>query len=257
MDITKEEEEGYMISLTFKRIYEIMFIKKFDEISSDVDKDTRTRRANIYAVKITPVVWKRKLAGNLKNLFSPEHWDNVDREEKIMNNSSVEDLSEMQSDEQSNESYYELDGLKNQFIAEVVESINQIRERSKGAFGEYDRMWLIALQQIIDSEPEGEAHPQYPGQYRKHTVKPEASLDSDYEHVNEPTHYDWFGEQAIDVIEKQLSTEAYLGFLKGNSLKYRIRLGSKPNQPLYQDFKKARWYEKRYDLFVKQNTPEG
>jgi DnaJ-class molecular chaperone len=64
-------------------------------------------------------------------------------------------------------------------------------------------------------------------------------------HVVKPKHYDYFGEQAIDVIKAALTAEEYIGFLKGNSLKYRLRAGKKNNA--LEDLKKAEEYEKMFD----------
>lgn len=44
------------------------------------------------------------------------------------------------------------------------------------------------------------------------------------------THYElWQGCEAIDVIKQILTPEEYKGFLKGNILKYQLRLGKKDN----------------------------
>jgi len=44
------------------------------------------------------------------------------------------------------------------------------------------------------------------------------------------THYELYpGVEAIDVIKKMLTPEEYKGFLKGNVLKYQLRLGKKDN----------------------------
>ena len=43
-------------------------------------------------------------------------------------------------------------------------------------------------------------------------------------------HYElWSGCEAIDIIKTMLTTEEYAGFLKGNILKYQLRLGKKDN----------------------------
>ncbi len=77
-----------------------------------------------------------------------------------------------------------------------------------------------------------------------------------YEMVQKPQHYQWFGKQAIDVIEATLSTEGYLGFLEGNALKYRLRAGNgKPGGSIDEDLMKAFYYEGLYNKFVEQNTP--
>ena len=44
------------------------------------------------------------------------------------------------------------------------------------------------------------------------------------------SHYElWEGNEAIDVIKRILSKSEYIGFLKGNILKYQLRLGKKDN----------------------------
>ena len=76
-----------------------------------------------------------------------------------------------------------------------------------------------------------------------------------YEMIKKSTHYNFFGKQAIDVIERTLSTEGYLGFLEGNALKYRLRAGNgKPGGSIDEDLMKAFYYEGLYNKFVKENT---
>ena len=42
------------------------------------------------------------------------------------------------------------------------------------------------------------------------------------------THYElWKDFEAIDIIKELLTHEEYIGFLKGNILKYQLRLGKK------------------------------
>lgn len=44
------------------------------------------------------------------------------------------------------------------------------------------------------------------------------------------THYElWNGFEAIDIIKNTLSKDEYIGYLKGNILKYQLRLGKKDN----------------------------
>lgn len=61
------------------------------------------------------------------------------------------------------------------------------------------------------------------------------SQDVEFEPVNKvknpkSTHYEiWLGYEAIDIIKNTLSENEYIGFLKGNILKYQLRLGKKDN----------------------------
>ena len=73
--------------------------------------------------------------------------------------------------------------------------------------------------------------------------------------VNHPKHYQYFNGEAMDIIEKSLTTEELIGFWKGNSLKYRIRAGRK--QTVFEDIQKAMYYENLYEKFRKDNTPQA
>ena len=60
--------------------------------------------------------------------------------------------------------------------------------------------------------------------------------------VNSPPHYQKGDIECIDAIQAMLSPEEYVGYLRGNSLKYRWRFRYKNG---VEDLKKAKWYEKR------------
>ena len=73
--------------------------------------------------------------------------------------------------------------------------------------------------------------------------------------VKKPSHYHFFGEDSMPMIEKILGTEGYLGFLKGNALKYRIRCGKKKGNNVVNEINKALYYEELYNTFVMKNRP--
>ena len=60
------------------------------------------------------------------------------------------------------------------------------------------------------------------------------------DNVNSPSHYGQGKIEAIEYIEDFLSTEEYIGYLRGNIAKYlhRWRFKGKP----VEDLKKANWY---------------
>ena len=60
--------------------------------------------------------------------------------------------------------------------------------------------------------------------------------------VNHPEHYNQGTIECIDAIEAMLSHEEFVGYLRGNSLKYRWRFRYKNG---IEDLRKAEWYEKR------------
>ena len=66
-----------------------------------------------------------------------------------------------------------------------------------------------------------------------------------HDNVLNPSHYDLIpekGVQAIDVIRAALTEDEFLGFCKGNSLKYLLRGGKKDNESDSKDAAKARQY---------------
>lgn len=60
--------------------------------------------------------------------------------------------------------------------------------------------------------------------------------------INNPAHYMLFPDmQAIDVIRASLTAEEFVGYCKGNALKYRLRAGEKG--PADKCIAKANWYQ--------------
>ena len=60
--------------------------------------------------------------------------------------------------------------------------------------------------------------------------------------VNNPKHYNQGGIECIESIEAMLSTEEFIGYLRGNSHKYRWRFRYKNG---IEDLHKAEWYENK------------
>jgi hypothetical protein len=69
--------------------------------------------------------------------------------------------------------------------------------------------------------------------------------------VESPPHYNNGSIECIEAIEAMLSKDEYIGYLRGNALKYmwRFRCKSKP----FEDLRKARWYEERLMKFLLDN----
>ena len=88
--------------------------------------------------------------------------------------------------------------------------------------------------------------------YAEHKAAQKPTEEDD---IAKPSHYNICGCDSMPMIEKILGTEAYLGFLCGNVWKYRIRVGKKQDAGILSDVKKALYYEKLYNDFVKRNTP--
>lgn len=58
--------------------------------------------------------------------------------------------------------------------------------------------------------------------------------------VNSPSHYTQGGIECIVAIKASMSKEEYVGYLKGNVLKYLWRYKNKGKAK--EDLKKAQWY---------------
>lgn len=56
-------------------------------------------------------------------------------------------------------------------------------------------------------------------------------------------HYElWPETEAIDVIQSALTPEEFKGYLKGNVLKYKLRVGDKPDQDVDKEIAKSHHY---------------
>ena len=69
--------------------------------------------------------------------------------------------------------------------------------------------------------------------------------------INNPPHYNKGGIECIDAIEAMLTHEEFVGYLRGNSLKYRWRFRYKDG---LTDCKKAGWYENKLMEVLKNET---
>tara|TARA_R110000823_G_scaffold213978_1_gene343769 strand:+ start:1875 stop:2102 length:228 start_codon:yes stop_codon:yes gene_type:complete len=69
--------------------------------------------------------------------------------------------------------------------------------------------------------------------------------------VNNPPHYNQGGVECIEAIESMLSVEEFIGYLRGNSLKYRWRFRYKNG---LQDLEKAMWYEKKLEILLRKEN---
>ena len=62
-------------------------------------------------------------------------------------------------------------------------------------------------------------------------------------------HYElWHDLEAIDVIKTLLNEDEYVGFLKGNILKYQLRLGKKDN--VEKEMEKIRDYQNELNMIL-------
>lgn len=74
-------------------------------------------------------------------------------------------------------------------------------------------------------------------------VEPYVSPVEDEDMVNSPSHYNSGDIECIDAIEAALTPEEFVGYLKGNQLKYIWRMGKKGDAA--QDLDKSMWYGRK------------
>ena len=88
---------------------------------------------------------------------------------------------------------------------------------------------------IYDDNKDPNDHPLYGENTPDNSIK--------FDAVNRPEHYNNGGMECIDAIQGMLTHDEYIGYLRGNALKYnwRCRYKGKP----IEDLRKARWYEER------------
>jgi hypothetical protein len=79
----------------------------------------------------------------------------------------------------------------------------------------------------------------------------QAPYDSKPDMVNSPAHYMKGGIETIAFIKAKLSREEYIGYLRGNALKYSSRLGDK--DAMEQDAGKLAWYSRELTEFLKES----
>lgn len=70
--------------------------------------------------------------------------------------------------------------------------------------------------------------------------------------VNHPSHYTQGSIECIDAIEAALDREQFIGFLRGQVIKYQWRLGLKDKT--IQEAQKAHWYSLKLVSFLKEGV---
>ena len=67
-----------------------------------------------------------------------------------------------------------------------------------------------------------------------------------YEMVNHPDHYNNYDKEVIDMIEAIWGTEKAAIWCEITAFKYRMRMGTKPDNDIAQDIKKEKWYLNKF-----------
>ena len=99
---------------------------------------------------------------------------------------------------------------------------------------------------VIEQEDQHNNHPVFGENIPDNSTK--------FDTVNRPEHYNSGGMECIDAIHGMLTHDEYIGYLRGNALKYnwRCRYKGKP----IEDLRKARWYEERLIRYMLEHPSE-
>lgn len=136
---------------------------------------------------------------------------------------------------------------KNMSIDDITkEQWDTLRAKEIGRDSKFQVQWL-------DDEEEEDVpneHPVFGETFDVHHAPVKEDM------VNSPSHYTQGSIECIDAMQAMLSEEEFIGFLRGNSFKYRWRMRDK--RQAVQDLRKAQWYEKRLkDIFEKMSIPNA
>lgn len=75
-----------------------------------------------------------------------------------------------------------------------------------------------------------------------------------YEYVNHPDHYNNYSKEVIDMMIDIFGRQNTIKWCEMTAFKYRMRMGTKPDNSIEQDLKKEQWYlnkAKELDLLGK------
>ena len=78
-----------------------------------------------------------------------------------------------------------------------------------------------------------------------------------YEMVNHPSHYNNYSMEVIDMMRNIWGTDNTALWCEMTAFKYRMRMGTKPENPIKQDLDKESWYlKKAKELRLNENITE-
>lgn len=79
--------------------------------------------------------------------------------------------------------------------------------------------------------------------------------DNKYEYVNSPSHYNNYSKEVIDMMVDLFGLNNTITFCEMNAFKYRMRMGTKLDQPIERDLEKERWYLDKMKKLKKDELP--
>ena len=69
-------------------------------------------------------------------------------------------------------------------------------------------------------------------------------MDKEYDYTN-PSHYKLGSKETSEMMIDIWGKDAFIKHCEMTSFKYRMRVGTKPNEPIERDLSKAMWYESK------------
>jgi len=127
----------------------------------------------------------------------------------------------------------------------------RLNDTTPEEWDEVARKWE-AKQRQTNADQYREIRKRFKGE--RGTVYKPKDYNEQYNNVHSPAHYNQGQTECIDAIEAMLSQEEYIGYLRGNSMKYRWRFRYKNG---FEDLKKADWYENRLVKFMEDHDVLG
>lgn len=80
------------------------------------------------------------------------------------------------------------------------------------------------------------------------------AADTNPQSLDQQHYSNCVGEQPIEVMLNKMSPEEFIGFLKGNILKYTLRMGKKEGEPVKKEARKILQYAKWLEQFTNTKT---
>jgi len=125
-----------------------------------------------------------------------------------------------------------------------------IDDESPDAWTRINKKYKYQVQWHDDDDDQDDAPNEHP-LYGDKFVHDVYSIESSPDMVDNPPHYNNGSIECIEAIEAMLNKDEYIGYLRGNALKYRWRFRYKKKP--FEDLRKARWYEERLMKFLLDN----
>lgn len=137
---------------------------------------------------------------------------------------------------------------------ELASYFNQVRNQeffSFDAYKDYAKIY-VKVKRYYEELSQKDLEPLGDIKTELYEIKPEEK----YEMVNHPTHYNNYDKEVIEMMIDIWGPEETAIFCKLNAFKYRLRMGTKPDNDIKQDLNKEKWYLKKFHELKKLKSAE-